>query len=266
MEAYRRQAQTARQGREVAARDGTKVSIVVPTYNERDNVAPLYERLCRALEQAWDFEVIFVDDASPDGTAGVVRRIGEGDGRVKLLVRPGKLGLGSAVRDGFRMADGGYLAMMDADLSHQPEYLPGLLGALERADIALGSRYVPGGGVENWPFFRRLASRVASGAGRLLVGLKVRDLTSGFAAFRRETIEPLLPRLSPQGFKLAMEVVAKAPAARVAEVPIRFVDRQRGKSKFTTREVLVFLRLCWELRRLRKLPGPGVSQPDRTLR
>ena len=244
----------------MTAKDGPKVSIVVPTYNERENVAPLYQGLRETLEPAWGFEVIFVDDTSPDGTAQIIQRLADTDARVKLLVRPGKLGLGSAVRDGFRMAGGAYWVMMDADLSHQPRHLLGLLAGLEHADIAIGSRYVPGGGVQNWPFLRRLASRIASGTGRLLVGLKVRDLTSGFAAFRRETLEPLLPTLSPRGFKLALEILAKARAARVVEVPIWFVDRQRGRSKFTTREVLVFLRLCWELRRARKRPEQNMAR------
>ena len=207
---------TARRREYVASRNGKKVSIVVPTYNEKDNVAPLYGRIRQALEPTWDFEVIFVDDASPDDTAGEVRRLGKSDDRVKLLVRPGKLGLGSAVRDGFRMARGGYWAMMDADLSHRPEHLPDLLGALEHADIVLGSRYVPGGGVENWPLFRRVASRVASGAGRLVVGLKVRDLTTGFAAFRWETLEPLLQELNPRGSSWSWKLL---PEPRLHEWP-----------------------------------------------
>lgn len=237
---------------------GNKVSIVVPTYNERDNVVPLFEAICQALETAWEFEVIFVDDDSPDGTAQVIQRLMEKDSRVKLLRRPGKLGLGSAVRDGFGLASGSSWVMMDADLSHQPRYLPDLLLALSSADIAIGSRYVPGGGVENWPLYRRLASRVASGIARMVVGLKARDLTSGFAAFRRETVERLLPNLNPKGFKLVVEVLARAGDARVAEVPIRFVDRQRGRSKFTAGEVLAFLRLCWALRQERgRLTGQG---------
>jgi dolichol-phosphate mannosyltransferase len=147
--------------------------------------------------------------------------------------------------------------MMDADLSHQPLYLADLLLALSSADIVIGSRYVPGGGVENWPLFRRLASRIASRTARLVVGLKARDVTSGFAAFRRETAEPLLPSLNPRGFKLVVEILARAGKARVAEVPIEFVDRQRGRSKFTAGEAFAFLRLCWDLRRERGRLRPG---------
>ena len=235
----------------MAVRKNNKVSIVVPTYNERDNVFPLFERITQALAAKWNFEVIFVDDSSPDGTASVLSQLLTTDDRVKVIVRPAKSGLGSAVRDGFMHASGNYWAMMDADLSHKPEYLPHLLSALDQADIAIGSRYVPGGGVENWPFLRQMASRIASGSGRLLVGLKVRDLTTGFAVFRRETLEPVLPELSPKGFKIVMEIIAKSPGARLVELPILFVDRQMGKSKFNMREVFTFLKVCLELRKLR---------------
>ena len=231
---------------------GQLVSIVVPTYNERENVALLYDGICRSLQPLWEFELIFVDDDSPDGTAQAVRQLAEQDPRVRLLGRSGKLGLGSAVRDGFSVARGDYWVMMDADLSHQPRYLPDLLRALAGAEIAVGSRYVPGGGVENWPMFRRLASRVASWSGRVLVGLRVHDLTSGFAAFRRSTLEPLLPGLRPRGFKLLLEVLAKTKGATVAEVPIIFVDRRYGRSKFASGEVVTYLRLCWDLRRERR--------------
>ena len=228
--------------------DGRRVSIVVPTYNERDNVEALCRGLQEALEPAWDYEVIFVDDNSPDGTHEVVLRLSEEDPRVRLIRRPGKLGLGSAVSDGFAQAGGDYWVMMDADLSHRPGDLPNLLALLADADIVVGSRYVPGGGVVNWPLWRRVVSRGASALGRLIVGLHVQDLTSGFGAFRREHMEQLLPTLSPRGFKLLLEIIAKSGGARVRETPITFVDRRYGKSKASAGEALLFLRLCFELR------------------
>ena len=227
---------------------GRVVSIVVPTYNERDNVEALCRGLRDALEPAWDYEIIFVDDNSPDGTHEVVIRLGEEDSRVRLIRRPGKLGLGSAVSTGFAQATGDYWVMMDADLSHRPEDLPGLLSRLADADIVVGSRYVPGGGVVNWPLWRRVVSRGASAMGRVIVGLDVRDLTSGFAAFRREHLERLLPTLSPRGFKLLLEIIAKSGGARLVETPITFVDRRYGRSKASAGEALLFLRLCFELR------------------
>ena len=231
--------------------ENIEVSIVVPTYNERENVQLLCDGIRSALDGWWSYEVIFVDDNSPDGTAGAVRQLAERDSAIKLLERPGKLGLGSAVVDGFRMARGDYWVMMDADLSHRPQHLPGLLNALSEADIAVGSRYTPGGGVMNWPLHRRMVSRGASATGRLLLGLNVRDTTSGFAAFRREAIETILPSLNPKGFKLLLEILAKAQGPVVKEVPIIFVDRQYGKSKLSGMDVLSFLRLCLGLLRVR---------------
>ncbi|MBI4307617.1 MAG: polyprenol monophosphomannose synthase [Chloroflexi bacterium] len=235
-----------------------KVSIVVPTYNERENIPLLCTGIREALAGSWDYEVLVVDDNSPDGTAEAVRAAAAQDSRVRLLERPGKMGLGSAIVEGFRAASGDYWVMMDADLSHRPEDLPTLLNALPDADIVVGSRYVPGGGVRNWPVSRLLVSKAASAVGRLLVGLKVRDITSGFAAFRKESLAPLLPTLNPKGFKLLLEVLAKAEGARVKEVPIIFVDRRYGRSKFGTREVLTFLRLCMELRRARRRSLAGL--------
>ena len=228
------------------------VSIVIPTYNERDNISPLHAAITQALDDGWQYELIFVDDNSPDGTAEAIQKLAAEDTRVRLLQRPGKLGLGSAVTDGFSSAQGDYWVMMDADLSHQPRYLPALLDALRNADIAVGSRYVEGGGVEAWPAFRRLASRVASQIGRWMVGIPTRDPASGFAAFRHQALEPLLPHLDPRGFKLLLEVLAKSRGAQVTEVPIRFVDRAYGRSKFSSREVLTYLCLCWRLRRERR--------------
>ena len=236
---------------------GERVSIVIPTYNERGNVQPLCEGIRMALDPQWDYEVIIVDDNSPDGTQEVVHQVAAEDPRIKLLQRPGKLGLGSAVAAGFAMASGDYWVMMDADLSHRPEDIPNLLNALSEADIVVGSRYVSGGGVVNWPLLRRIASRGASALGRLIVGLQVRDLTSGFGAFRRGRMEALLPTLNPKGFKLLLEILAKSGDARVKETPITFVDRQHGRSKASAREALVFLRLCFGLRGQRHGQGRG---------
>jgi dolichol-phosphate mannosyltransferase len=234
---------------------GKKVSIVIPTYNERDNIPPLIEGIRGALEPGWDYEIIIVDDNSPDGTQDIVSEMAAEDPRIKLIRRPSKLGLGSAVAAGFAMAGGDYWVMMDADLSHRPEDLPNLLSALSEADIVVGSRYIPGGGVVNWPLIRLIASRGASALGRLIVGLQVRDLTSGFGAFRRGHMEALLPTLSPKGFKLLLEILAKSGDARVKETPITFVERRYGRSKASAREALVFIRLCFQLRSQRRSQG-----------
>jgi dolichol-phosphate mannosyltransferase len=225
------------------------VSIVVPTYNERENVQRLLNGIGAALAGRWPYEVIIVDDNSPDGTAGAVRQASKTDPAVKLILRPKKLGLGSVVVAGFCIARGSRWVMMDADLSHRPQDLPGLLEGLDNADISVGSRYVPGGSVAGWPLHRRAISRTASAIGRLLVGLRVKDVTSGFVAFRRELVAPLLPTLSPRGFKLLLEILAKSRRATVRETPIVFAEREHGRSKFAGSEVLAFLSLCLTLRR-----------------
>jgi len=230
-----------------------KVSIVVPTYNERGNIRSLCEGIRHAIEHKWDYEIIVVDDNSPDGTSEIVLQLITEDIPIKLIQRPGKLGLGSAVAMGFARATGDCWVMMDADLSHNPEDLPNLIRALSYADIAVGSRYVDGGGVINWPLWREIASRIASVLGRMLVRLSVRDLTSGFGAFRRDHMASLLPTLNPKGFKLILEILAKSRDARVKEIPITFVDRRVGKSKASITEALLFLRLCIGLRRWKSL-------------
>ncbi len=230
------------------------VSVVVPTYNEKDNVGPLSEQLHAALESRYQYEVIFVDDGSPDGTGDIIRQIAKTDPHVRIIQRGGKAGLGSAVVAGFQTARGNLWAMMDADLSHRPQDLVRILQTMEAApsiDIAVGSRYVTGGGVQNWPLFRRVASRGASLLARQALGIPVKDLTSGFALFRKEAVEPILPRLNPRGFKLMMEIVAKSRGVQVTEVPILFVERVHGQSKFGRKEVLAFLRLILTLRRER---------------
>ena len=224
------------------------VSIVVPTYNECENVQPLVAGINEALGESWNYEIIFVDDSSPDGTSEIVRRLSVVDPRVVLLKRPRKLGLGSALVDGFRIARGDLWVMMDGDLSHRPADLPLLLRSLEQADIVIGSRYTSGGEVLNWPVYRRFASRLAAAVGRLIVGLQVQDLTSGFAAFHRSVVEPSLPHLNPRGFKLLLEILAHSSGSIAKEVPIKFVDRQLGKSKFCASEAFTFLLLCFSLR------------------
>ena len=229
-----------------------KVSIVVPTYNERENVRPLCQGIGAALDNLWDYEIIIVDDNSPDGTQDVVRELAVENARIKLLARPGKQGLGTAVKEGFSLATGDYWVMMDADLSHRPSELPRILEGLKKFDIVVGSRYVAGGAVENWPIWRQWASRIASMFGRVIVGLDVRDLTSGLAAFRKATLEPILPRLNPKGFKLLLEILANnSGSSNVKEIPITFVDREKGKSKASGKEALIFLRLCFHLRNVR---------------
>ncbi|MBC8279163.1 MAG: polyprenol monophosphomannose synthase [Chloroflexi bacterium] len=227
-----------------------QVSIVIPTYNERDNIRELFLGIENTLDGKWTYEIIIVDDNSPDDTAGAVARLGDGDPRVCLINRPGKLGLGSAIVAGFSVAKGEYWVMMDADLSHRPVELPRLLRALGDSDIAIGSRYIKGGAISGWPIYRKIASRVASTFARWILRLDVKDASSGFVAFRRETVAPILNSLEPKGFKLLLEILVRSHNKHVVEVPIKFVERVRGRSKFSGREIFAFLSLCLRLRRI----------------
>jgi dolichol-phosphate mannosyltransferase len=227
-----------------------QVSIILPTYNERENIPELFQGIDDSLNGKWTYEIIVVDDNSPDDTAGAVLRLVDRFPSVKLLNRPEKSGLASAIAAGFNLAKGDSWVMMDADLSHRPQDLPALLEGLAESDISVGSRYVRGGGTAGWPVYRKIISRLASAFARLSLGLDIKDATSGFAAFRKETIQPILPSLEPRGFKLLLEILARSPGSRVTEVPIVFVGRQRGQSKLAGGDVFAFLQLCFRLRRL----------------
>lgn len=224
------------------------ISVVVPTYNEADSVTHLAERLARSLAGR-DWELLIVDDASPDGTAEVAAALAPRL-PVRVLRRAGKAGLASAVLAGFADARGDVLVVMDADLSHPPEVVPALVDALDGgADLAIGSRYVAGGGIAGWPLRRRVVSRVACFIGGLLV--PVRDATSGFFALRRRILDGA--RLNAIGFKIGFEIVARARASRIVEVPYTFRDRAAGRSKFTSREIGQYLVQLGRLARDRAL-------------
>jgi len=224
------------------------ISVVVPTYNEADSVTGLAERLARSLAGR-DWELLIVDDASPDGTAEVAAALAPRL-PVRVLRRAGKAGLASAVLAGFADSRGDVLVVMDADLSHPPEVVPALVDALDGgADLAMGSRYVAGGSIAGWPLRRRVVSRVACFIGGLLV--PVRDATSGFFALRRRILDGA--RLNAIGFKIGFEIVARARAGRIVEVPYTFRDRAAGRSKFTSREIGQYLVQLGRLARDRAL-------------
>jgi dolichol-phosphate mannosyltransferase len=212
------------------------ISVIVPTYNEAGSLPPLVERLAAAMAgHTW--ELVVVDDASPDGTAEVANRLSARH-PVWVVRREGKAGLASAVIAGFKESRGDVLVVMDADLSHPPEIVPALVKAIdEGADLAVGSRYVSGGGTMDWPLRRRIVSRVACLLGNVLV--PVRDATSGFFAVRRIAIEGV--RLNAIGFKIGLEVIARAKTKKIVEVPYTFRDRELGASKFGRREVGQYL-------------------------
>ena len=211
-------------------------------------------RLAAALA-GHKWELIIVDDGSPDGTADLAESYAPAH-PVRVVRRPGKAGLASAVLAGFREARGDVLLVMDADLSHPPEAVPSLVTAIDGgADLAVGSRYVRGGGTKDWPLKRRIVSRAACLMGNVLV--PVRDCTSGFFAIRRSAIEGV--KLNPIGFKIGFEVMARAKYKKVVEVPYVFRDRELGKSKFGRREILQYLVQLGQVARDRVLPKSDAS-------
>ncbi|HEX9015885.1 MAG TPA: polyprenol monophosphomannose synthase, partial [Chloroflexota bacterium] len=215
--------------------------VVIPTYNEIENLPELLSRL-ESLRL--DIHALVVDDNSPDGTGDLAEQLAETRPWLHVMHRAGKLGLGTAYVEGFRYAlDKGFDAIgeMDADLSHDPAYLPAMLKALEGADLVLGSRYVPGGGTRNWGAVRRLISKGGSTYARLVLGVGVHDLTGGFKLFRRNVVQSLVAdavRSNGYSFQIEMTYRALQRGFRVAEVPIVFEDRRVGRSKLSRHVVL----------------------------
>jgi dolichol-phosphate mannosyltransferase len=213
------------------------LSVVVPTFEERDNVAPLVAQLDAALRGiAW--EVVFVDDDSPDGTAAAVRAIARADPRVRVIQRLGRRGLSGACVEGILSSSAPYVAVMDADLQHDARVLPQMLARLDaqELDLVIGSRYVAGGGTGEWDSRRAFLSRLGVGSARLLLGIGgIEDPMSGFFVIRREAFEACARGLSQQGFKLLLDILASAPRPlRAVEIPYRFAPRQHGASKLDT--------------------------------
>ena len=210
--------------------------VIIPTYNEAANLRSI---VARVREAAPTIDVLIADDNSPDGTGQIADDISAADSAVKVLHRPGKQGLGAAYLAGFAWAvDRGYQAVieMDADGSHQPEQLPRLLTALAEADVVLGSRWVPGGEVQNWPKSREFLSRGGSTYTRLALGIDVHDATGGFRAFRTSALNELnLDTVESQGYCFQIDLAWRAVRAglRVREVPITFVERTAGQSKMS---------------------------------
>ena len=226
--------------------------LIVPTYNERDNVERVADEFLAALPGS---DLLFVDDNSPDGTGEVIDRIASGDPRVHVLHRSGKLGLGTAYLEGFRWAlarDYQFIVEMDADFSHDPRYLPRMIElAGAGADVVVGSRYVTGGGTINWGLGRQLISRAGGRYARTVLGVDLRDLTSGYVLYRREALERIdLGVVQSNGYSFQIEMKYRAHRAglRLAELPIVFEDRRVGQSKMSRAIVLEALLVVWKLR------------------
>lgn len=227
-----------------------RVLIALATFNERDNLGPLAQEI-RARAAAAD--ILIMDDHSPDGTGALADALAAADARLSVIHRPGKLGLGSALLAIMRHAldkDYDYLVTMDADFSHHPRYLPDLLRGMENADVMIGSRYVPGGGAENWPWTRRLMSRAANTLVRLMLGMPVRDASGNYRCYRVALLRKAnLDNLLSRGYSFQQEALYRCwlADARLGETPIVFAERRGGQSKANLREIV---RSLWALGRL----------------
>lgn len=224
--------------------------VIVPTYNERDNLPALLEQLLM-LD---GLRILVVDDSSPDGTGRIADEYAAANrSRVQVLHRTGKRGLGRSYIDGMYLAlrtDATHICQMDADLSHNPVDVPRLIAATEQAEFAIGSRYVPGGRIENWPARRRMLSAFANRYIRAITKLTIRDCTSGFRCWRREALEQLpLASIRSDGYAFIVELAWEASKAgfRCGEIPITFVERRRGASKLSTRVIVESAILPWRL-------------------
>jgi len=228
-----------------------KTVVVVPTYNERDNIEQLVAEVFR---QGPDIRLLIVDDNSPDGTGEFVERLAADNPRLKVLHRAGKLGLGSAYREGFKVA----LAMgaeciieMDADFSHDPAMLPKFIAMMDTHDLVIGSRYLNGISVVNWPLRRLMLSYFASIYTRFITGLRISDCTSGFKCFRREALESIdLETIKSDGysFQIEMNYRCMEKGFRIGEIPIIFIDRHAGTSKMSRKIVREAVLMVWKLK------------------
>jgi dolichol-phosphate mannosyltransferase len=230
--------------------NGPTALVIVPTYNERENLPHLAEQLM----QHPNVRLLIVDDQSPDGTGDVADALAcRYPGRLEVMHRSGRRGLGRSYLDGFRKAVGetvDVVCQMDADLSHDPAHLPALMAAVAEADVVIGSRYIPDGVIVNWPLRRRLLSRFANLYSRTVMGVSVRDCTSGYRCWRRDALGALpLDRIRSDGYSFLIETLYMAVrrGARVAEVPITFVERRRGESKLSGAIIVESVVTPWRL-------------------
>ena len=244
---------------ELSAAPVGKVAVIIPTYNERENIEAIIDRVRTSVPGA---DVLVVDDNSPDGTGELADKLAAGNSHIHVLHRPGKSGLGAAYIAGFRWALGlGYtvVVQMDADGSHQPEHLPNLLTALAHADLVIGSRWVPGGEVVNWPKSRQLLSRAGNMYARLVLRIGIHDATAGYRAYRDTTLRRIrLEEVQSQGYCFQVDLTLRAlrGGMAVVEVPITFVERGSGTSKMSK---TIIAEALWRITRWGITPRRGAA-------
>jgi dolichol-phosphate mannosyltransferase len=236
-------------GRIPLAKSSKTISVLVPTYMEKNNIAVLIESINKNLS-GYTFEVVVIDDNSADGTPDEVRLLIKDYANTKLIVRSGKMGLGSAYRDGFSAASYEYIVEMDADMSHNPQEIIKLLQSLNQDDIVIGSRYIAGGNIVGWNWRRKLISWGANRFARTVLELKPKDVTSGFRVYSKSAFEKIITRSKLNGYAFQIEILYLASKFefKVKEVPITFNERKEGKSKLGTKEIFGFAAAMVSLR------------------
>ena len=228
-----------------------KALVIIPTYNEAENIQSI---ISEVLKQHDIIEILVVDDNSPDKTADLVKAMMQSNKRIHLLQREGKMGLGSAYVAGFRYAlerDFNYIIEMDADFSHDPKILPEMIKTVKNYDLVIGSRYLTGVNVVNWPLWRLVLSTFASKYVRIITGMPIKDPTGGFKCFRREVLQAIeLDKILSDGYSFQVEMNYRAwiKKFRIKEIPIIFTDRRVGESKMTTKIILEAVWMVWKLR------------------
>lgn len=236
-----------------------KSLIIIPTYNEMDNIQKLIPDILKKYSD-YNLDILIVDDNSPDGTGNYINQLGKENPRIKLLQREKKLGLGTAYIAGFKYAlehNYDYIFEMDADYSHDPKEIKNFLKQMKEFDLVLGSRYITGVNVINWPMSRLLLSYFANIYTRLITGLPIKDATGGYKCFKREVLQSInFDKVKSNGYAFQIEMTFKAwkNGYRVAEIPIIFVDRVKGKSKMSKKIVREAITMVWKLR-LRSIFG-----------
>ena len=234
-----------------------KVVVIIPTYNERDNIQPLLTQIMTVLKD-FDFRILVVDDNSPDGTAKIVQKLAQQERRIKLLLRKGKRGRGTAGVAGFKAAldlKPDFIVEMDGDFSHQPQYLINLISSTQEYDVVIGSRFIAGGKDLDRGFLRRLITFLARNFVRWLLRVQVQDVSSGYRCFRREALEKInLDKLRSKGPSLVIEILYKAylSGLKIKEVPIIFIQRKKGESKLN---ILTLFQTLFMVFKFKKIYG-----------
>ena len=223
-----------------------KISVIIPTYNERENI----ETLLKILTAAFKFsEIIIVDDGSTDGTIDIIKKFKLSNPNIMLIERGSKKGLGSALREGFLLSTSNYIITIDADLSHNPYEIPRFLSKIGEAHIIVGSRHLKNSKIKGWNAYRYFIHAIANLLGRILLMIKCSDITSGFRLYKKDSILNIIKYTKSKGFSFQIEVlyIAKKLNYKICEVPITFINRKKGKSKFNLREMLEYLKTIFLL-------------------